>query len=81
MKKQDDKLGFSEVNYMEKFRLKPCKICGKSNIAIEMWSSGGLKYMVKCNNPDCAVPPEGYPTGSDLIKIKEEWNRRQEIRS
>lgn len=35
-----------------------------------------MMYMVKCNNPDCAVPPMGYPTGRDLIKVKEEWNRR-----
>lgn len=42
-------------------KLKPCKYCGKENIIVEKWSSGGLMYMVKCNNPDCPVPLEGYP--------------------
>ena len=53
-------------------KLKPCKYCGKSNIAVERWSSGGMMYMVKCNNPDCPVPPEGYPTGRNLEKVKDE---------
>lgn len=35
-------------------------------------------YMVKCNNPECPVPKESYPTGRDLREVKEEWNRRQE---
>jgi hypothetical protein len=56
-------------------KLKPCKYCGKSNIAVERWSSGGMMYMVKCNNPDCPVPPEGYPTGRNLEKVKDEWNK------
>lgn len=34
--------------------------------------------MVKCNNPDCPVPPDSYPTGRDLKAVKEEWNRRAE---
>ena len=37
---------------MEKIKLKPCRYCGKTNIAIERWSSGGMMYMVKCNNTD-----------------------------
>lgn len=32
--------------------LKPCPFCGKTP-KIEYWSSGGMMYMVKCNNPDC----------------------------
>lgn len=36
-------------------------------------------YMVKCNNSDCPVPDDGYPTGRDLEKVKEEWNRRQDF--
>ena len=57
-------------------RLKPCRICGGRKIKVETWRSGGPMYMVKCNNPDCPVPCEGYPTGRDLIKVKDEWNRR-----
>lgn len=56
--------------------LKKCPICGKKNIKAEAWTSGGRMYMVKCNNPDCPVPSNGYPTGRDLNKVKEEWNRR-----
>lgn len=37
-----------------------------------------MMCMVKCNNPDCPVPAEGYPTGRNIEKVKEEWNRRQE---
>lgn len=33
--------------------------------------------MVKCNNPNCPIPPEGFPTGRNLEEVKEEWNRRQ----
>nr|DAH54807.1 MAG TPA: restriction alleviation protein [Bacteriophage sp.] len=25
----------------------PCRYCGKSNIAIERWRSGGMMYMCK----------------------------------
>ena len=57
-------------------KLKQCKYCG-ANPVIEKWSSGGMMYMVKCNNPDCPVPPESYPTGRKLDDVKEEWNRRQ----
>nr|DAN12477.1 MAG TPA: restriction alleviation protein [Caudoviricetes sp.] len=32
--------------------------------------------MVKCGNPDCAVPVEGYPSGRNLIAVREQWNRR-----
>lgn len=56
--------------------LNPCRICGKKNIKVETWMSGGRMYMVKCSNPDCPVPDDGYPTGRDLVKVKEEWNRR-----
>lgn len=54
-------------------KLNPCRYCGKSNIAIERWRSGGMMYMCKCNNPDCPVPTEGYPKGRNLEKVKEEW--------
>jgi len=63
---------------MAKNKLKPCRYCGGSNIVIERWSSGGMMFMVKCNNPDCPVPAESYPTGRNVEKVKEEWNRRQE---
>jgi ssDNA-binding Zn-finger/Zn-ribbon topoisomerase 1 len=56
-------------------KLLPCPICGKKPI-IEMWSSGGLKYMCKCNNPDCNVPLDGYPTGRNPASVIEAWNRR-----
>lgn len=56
--------------------LKPCPVCGRKPI-IERWSSGRLMYMVKCNNPDCQVPLEGYPSGHKLNEVKEIWNRRQ----
>ncbi|MCI8429949.1 MAG: hypothetical protein HFI16_06790 [Lachnospiraceae bacterium] len=60
-------------------KLKPCRICGGNRIVIETWlSAGGFICMVKCNNPDCPVPDNGYPTGRDLENVKEEWNRRQD---
>lgn len=31
--------------------LKVCKRCGVKPV-LERWSSGGLKYAVRCNNPD-----------------------------
>lgn len=40
---------------MEMEKLKPCPFCGGKAIT-ERWASGGIMYMVKCNNPDCAVP-------------------------
>lgn len=55
--------------------LKPCPFCGKKPI-IEHWSSDGMMYMVKCNNPDCAVPVVSYPNGRDLNMVIKEWNRR-----
>jgi hypothetical protein len=58
-------------------KLKPCHLCGKNSAKIEIWSSGGRMYMVKCYNPDCPVPDDGYPTGRNLDEVKEEWNRRQ----
>ena len=57
--------------------LKPCPFCG-GNPVIEHWSSGGLMYMVKCNNPDCQIPSCGYPKGHNLNEVKEEWNRRSD---
>lgn len=58
----------------DKEKLQPCPLCGKRPI-IEHWSSGGIMYMVKCNNPDCPVPDNGYPTGRKLESVIEEWNR------
>ncbi len=55
--------------------LKPCPFCGKKPI-IEHWSSDGMMYMVKCNNPDCPVPVASYPNGRDLNMVIKEWNRR-----
>ena len=54
-------------------KLKPCPFCGKKNIIIETWSSGGPRYMVKCNNPNCPVP-EIWAKKS----VIEAWNRRAE---
>lgn len=59
-------------------KLKPCHLCGKNSAKIERWSSGGPMHMVKCDNPDCPVPYDGFPTGRNLDEVKEEWNRRQE---
>lgn len=59
-------------------KLKPCRICGGNRIVIETWLSRGVIHMVRCDNPDCPVPDNGYPTGKDLEKVKEEWNRRQD---
>lgn len=61
---------------MSEIKLKPCPLCGKTNIVIERWSSGRRMYMVKCNNADCPVPDDGYPTGRNLGEVKNEWNRR-----
>lgn len=55
--------------------LKQCPFCGKKPI-IEHWSSDGMMYMVKCNNPDCPVPVVSYPSGRDLNMVIKEWNRR-----
>lgn len=55
--------------------LKPCPLCGGKAI-IERWSSAGSMFMVKCKNPDCPVPPNGYPRGHNLSDVKSEWNRR-----
>ena len=55
--------------------LKPCPFCGKKPV-VEMWSSSGLMFMCKCNNPDCDVPLDGYPTGRKPADVIEEWNRR-----
>ena len=54
--------------------LKPCPFCGRKPI-IEHWSSGGIMYMVKCNNPDCPVPVNSYPTGRNLNDVEDEWNK------
>ena len=62
-----------------KIKLNPCRLCKGTNIVIERWSSGGPMYMVKCNNPDCPVPPDGYPTGRNLGKLKEDWNERNSL--
>lgn len=61
---------------MSKPELKPCPFCGGAKIVIETWLSGGWMHMIKCNNPDCPVPANGYPTGRDLEKVRQEWNRR-----
>ena len=55
---------------MSEIKLKPCPICGKSDIKIETWVSGRRMYMVKCNNPDCPVPYNGFPTGTNLDEVK-----------
>lgn len=62
---------------MSKIKLLPCRFCKGTNIKVETWSSGRRMYMVKCNNPDCPVPAEGYPKGKNPNKVMEEWNRRQ----
>lgn len=56
-------------------KINPCPICGKNPI-IEHWSSGGMMYMVKCNNQDCPVPIVSYPSGRNLDEVIEQWNRR-----
>ena len=56
-------------------KLKPCPFCGRKPI-IETWSSGGRMYMVKCNNPDCRIPCNGYPKGRNIYDVKNEWNKR-----
>ncbi len=56
-------------------KLKPCPVCGKRAI-IAHWSSGGMMYMAKCNNPDCHVPHDGYPSGHNLKEVINEWNTR-----
>ena len=57
-------------------KLKKCRYCGKNNIIVERWRSGGIMYMVKCNNPDCPVPPDGYPTGRNLEEVKAAWDKK-----
>ena len=60
---------------MQEVELKPCPFCGKKPY-IERWSSGGMMYMVKCNNPDCPVPVVSYPTVHNLVEVIADWNRR-----
>lgn len=60
---------------MSEPKIKPCPLCGRKPI-IEHWSSGGIMYMVKCNNPDCPVPVNSYPTGRNLNDVVDEWNKR-----
>lgn len=62
---------------MSKIKLLPCPLCGGKKIIVETWRSGGPMYMVKCNNPDCPVPQNGFPSGRNLEKVKEEWNNRR----
>lgn len=62
---------------MCKIKLLPCPLCGGEKIIVETWRSGGIMHMVKCNNPDCPVPQNGYPSGRDLKKVTEEWNNRR----
>lgn len=61
---------------MGEVKLKPCPKCRKFSAGVERWASGGMMYMVKCMNPDCPVPYEGYPTGRNLLEVMEEWNNR-----
>ena len=68
-------LNLIDVRRMEMDKLKPCPLCGGKAIT-ERWYSGGIMYMVKCSNPDCAVPAESYPSGRNLIAVIEQWNRR-----
>ena len=68
-------LNLIDIRRMEMEKLKPCPFCGGKAIT-ERWASGGIMYMVKCSNPDCAVPAEGYPSGRNLIAVREQWNRR-----
>lgn len=59
----------------KKIELKPCPFCGKKPV-LERWSSGGFMCMVKCCNPDCPVPPNGYPSGRKIDEVVIKWNRR-----
>lgn len=61
---------------MSGIKLNPCMACKGNKIVVETWKSGGTMHMVKCNNPNCPVPDDGYPAGRDLDKVKEEWNKR-----
>ncbi|MBD5463969.1 MAG: hypothetical protein HDR24_13105 [Lachnospiraceae bacterium] len=63
---------------MGEIKYNPCRICKGNNVVVETWRSGGFMCMVKCNNPDCPVPDEGFPTGRNLEEVKEEWNRRNQ---
>ena len=56
-------------------KLKPCPFCVKKPIW-ETWSSGGAMFMVKCDNSDCPIPENGYPTGRVRSEVAQEWNRR-----
>ena len=65
------------VKKMPELKILPCPFCGRKPI-IEHWSSGGIMYMVKCNNPDCPVPVNSYPTGRNLNDVEDEWNKRSD---
>ena len=56
-------------------KLELCPFCGNNPI-IEIWSSGGIMYIVKCNNPDCAIPADEYPRGHNLDEVISDWNNK-----
>lgn len=59
-------------------KLKPCPFCG-GKARKETWSSGGMMYMICCDNPDCT---KSIYTSSHNLKIAiEMWNRGKEKRN
>lgn len=61
-------------------KLKPCKTCGVKPV-VETWASGGLKFAIRCDNPNrpesCSIP-----FYLSISKSKDEainkWNEYQE---
>lgn len=62
---------------MPELKINPCPLCGRKPI-IEHWYSGGIMYMVKCNNYDCPIPVNSYPKGRNLNDVVDEWNKRSD---
>ena len=55
---------------MSEIKLKPCPLCGRSDIKTETWASGGRMYMVKCNNQTMI---------DDVLREAERWIKCERI--
>lgn len=60
--------------------VKPCAVCGSEPV-MEAWSSGGMRYALRCDNPDRgnACDKGFYESMSgNPIEAVNKWNRMAE---